>query len=510
MLSKKINVRYAILPVLLAAALFPAGAVFGSDTAAEAAGGKPTSFQKPFVIPIRDMITGASQLSLFRRLDEANAAGADLIVIELDTPGGELHSAMQMANRLFKESARADVYVVAFIPHGKQAYSAGTLIACACEEIVMGDDAVIGDCQPIVPTAEGYAEVGEKIQSPLRERFETYARQNGYPPLLAKAFVSKDIGVYEISEGGAVKLVSHAELELMSDEARKNAQVKIVVEKGNLLTLGTRKAIETGFVRRTADTHEELMRTLGASGKFQLLEPNRQEEFIALLLSISGLLFLGGVIAGYQEFKTPGFGFWGALAVFFFGLFFVAQAYHGAVSYLEVSLFALGIVMIALEIFVVPGFGFPGVAGALCLLVSIFFSFQQVNIPETDIEFMMFNRGLRDFFVYMGASMVVFILFLWSLPKSGALLGLVHKGAIDNPELEQAEIAPSRVRIKTGDVGIVDSRLRPSGRALFCGEPRDVISDAEFVEAGCAVRVVKIEGRRIYVVPVAEIKGESV
>ena len=145
------------------------------------------------VIPIEGEINGITAWALKQRMERAKSEGVDVVVIRLDTPGGLVGSALNISKAI--KSAK-NIHTVAYID--KDAYSAGALIALACNEIIIRDGGRIGDCAPIIMQGELKGTKREKIESPLRTEFRDSAVRNGYNELLAKSMVSMDISVYKI------------------------------------------------------------------------------------------------------------------------------------------------------------------------------------------------------------------------------------------------------------------------------------------------------------------------
>src|SRR5213075_1338635 len=176
--------------ILIGIVLF-AGAAFSQVGPAQ-----PKSLADPelaAVIPIRGEINDYSRDAFMRRLAKARAMGAKTIIIQLDTPGGLVTSALDLSRTI---RGLRDLRTIAFIDN--KAYSAGTMIALACNEVIMVPNAVIGDCAPITISGSGDIVGVAKAVSPVLEDFRDSASKNGYNPLLVEAMVRPEPSVYVI------------------------------------------------------------------------------------------------------------------------------------------------------------------------------------------------------------------------------------------------------------------------------------------------------------------------
>src|SRR5262249_22494417 len=262
------------------------------------------------IVTIKDEIDDVTFRSLTRRVDEARKAGASTIILELDTPGGMVTSALDICNFLKNVT---DLKTVAWVHPA--AYSAGAMIAVSCDEIVMSSSSRLGDCAPIMlsPT-EGLQSLGEteraKAESPILAEFRDAAHRHGYDPLLCEAMVKIGSSIWWVEnaksgerkfirgddklrylgkdksadgyEPGTWRLVS----EMRDPALKKMLDVKqpIVGEK-ELLTMKQNEAVWYGFARSIASSDDEVRAFLGVSAPPARLEPNWAEAVAAWLSS---------------------------------------------------------------------------------------------------------------------------------------------------------------------------------------------------------------------------------
>ena len=181
-----------------------------------APGAEPVKFAKPFLIRFEGAITPMRTKYLFRGIDRAQDAGADLLVIEIHSPGGYLQESLDIANRL-KTIKWAKT--VAFVRSNEEALSGAAIASLGCDEIVMGGDAVMGDAGPIYQN-EGamFEHAPEKIRSDLARKVRDLASHKGRAPALAEAMVDMDLEVFRVrnKDDGSIHFMSQSEIE--SDE----------------------------------------------------------------------------------------------------------------------------------------------------------------------------------------------------------------------------------------------------------------------------------------------------
>ena len=287
--------------------------------------------------------------------------------------------------------------------------------------------------------------------------------------------------------------------------------------EGSFLEVNGKRAIELTLAEGNADNREELQKVLGLRGTLQVLEPGGVDTAVYILNSawITGLLFVVGLVALYIEFSTPGIGLGGLVSLLCFALFFWSRFLGGTAEVLEVVLFLTGVAFLAVEIFVLPGFGVAGIAGLLLMLAGVLMACQTFLIPETKLQWEVFGTSLLMISCSAAAFMAVAALlsrhfgscrcsiaWCWSRPAGGRGPRRDRRGrrqaapvlAPDNP-----------FGVDVGDWGVAVSPLRPAGKARFGDRYLDVLTDGDFVERGRQVRIIEIQGSRIVVRDVEEV-----
>ncbi|MGD9213897.1 MAG: NfeD family protein [Desulfobacteraceae bacterium] len=453
-------------------------------------------FTNVFVIPISGTVEPGMAAFLKRALGEIPDKSDSLIVVEMDTFGGRVDSALEMVDALINvKSAKT----VAFVTN--KAISAGALISLACNQLVMKNSTTIGDCAPITYSDEGPKMMGEKFQSPLRAKFRSLARRNGYPAVLAEAMVTADMEVYRVKIDDELLFMDAQEYQDLEKE-RKDRIVskKTVVAKGELLTMDDTEALDLGFSSMSVAGLDKMLEQLGAAElSVTRIEESWSENLVSLIGMASPVLMLIGLGALYTEIKAPGFGAPGIVGIICLALVFFNQYLVGMADFTELLIIVAGIILMGFELFVLPGFGIAGIAGILCITAGLLLSLQDFVIPDPNFPWekaLLINNALK----VLGATLGSFLLALFVLRYLFPKLSIAVKGPYLAATLADARVdLPKTSTVEPGQTGTAMTLLRPSGKAQIDGEIYDVVTQADFVLKGSKVRVIKIKGTQIIV-----------
>ncbi|WP_417748970.1 NfeD family protein [Rosistilla oblonga] len=462
------------------------------------------------VIPLHGEITPLTGAFLDRKLEEAREMGVDVVIIDIDSPGGFADVSFDIARRLRDlKWAKTVAYVE------DQAISGAAIAALGCDEIIMRPGAMLGDAGVIAQEILGgpFKYAPEKILSKMVADIREVADAGGRPPALAEAMMHKDVQVFQAThkQDGRVWYYTKAEWDSLPD-AEDWEQGKPVMEarENTFLTVTGKRAVELQIANGLADSKTELYEQLGIAKEPKVLAQTGIDTLVWVLNLplITFLLFVIGLLAIFIEFSAPGLGMGGLVSTLCFGLFFWSRFLGGTSGWLEVTLFAVGLIFIACEIFVIPGFGVPGISGFLLVLGSLVMASRNVVWPESTRDLMQLNKTLAT----VGASMIAFVVL--AMVGSRYLLDfpLFRRIALLPPEVDDqaaavavgtAYSASNRPaaweQVDVGDAGIATSPLRPAGKAAFGDELVDVITEGEFVEAGKGVKIVQKHGTRVVV-----------
>ena len=463
---------------------------------------QPERTSKIAVISIEGDIDYGLQKSLERRIREAGDAGATLLVFEMDTYGGALGPGIEIGDLLNNVKAETDGKVRTLAYVHKKAISAGAMASIACQEIVMRSGTTIGDCQAImVSQEEGIVEAPEKIQTTVRATMRKYAQSNGYPELICEAMVNPDLEVYKLAlPDGGTKYVTKQELGGLSSIEREDAKRERVVAAGHLLTMTDTEAVKWEISSASVSGLDEVLKTYGTADHVMTrYDTNWSEEMVRFLngMAVSSMLMLVGVLALYFALKTPGMGAPEIIAVACFAILFLSKYLVGLATALELIIFAVGVVLLAVEIFLIPGFGVTGIAGILCILVSLVLASQKFIIPETPFEVSDFLTNLVAVFGSLIGATLIFMIALRFLPKTPFLHRLVL--ATTQQAAEGYVVGSAEKRDMVGMTGAALSTLRPVGKAEIEGKTVIVMAESEYIERGEPIVVTKVDGNRIVV-----------
>ena len=423
-------------------------------------GSAQTSAPLVYVIPIEGMIDLGLAPFLARVVREATDAGAAAVLLDINTFGGRVDAAVAMRDTLVNAPIRTIAYV------NPRAISAGALIAIACQTVVMNSGGTIGAAAPVVADANGGSQpADEKSVSYLRKEFRATADARGRPPEFAEAMVDLDV------------------------------EIPGVVAKGKLLTLTTSEAIEHKVADFTAGTMTAALDEAGLPGAVVQTATQTWAETVVRFLTIpavSSLLMTVGLLGLLVELRTPGFAVPGAIGLAALGLFFWGQWIVQLAGFEEILLVAIGVLLIALEIFVIPGITIAGVAGVLALVAGL--GLTLVGAGATSA-------------VIIGALGRVAISLLLALAGGLALMRVLPKLPFGRRLVLETEVdashgyvsAPESDHRWLGRTGTAMSPLRPAGIAEIDGTRVDVVSEGGFIDAGTVIEVTRVDGNRIVV-----------
>ena len=456
------------------------------------------------VIPLNEMVGEGMKYSLERRLRRAAELKPALIIFEFDTWGGYVSSCLDMSKDIFLLKGPMTVGYVT-----KKAISAGALLATACDQIVMHRGAAIGDTQ-VVDSAEGKAVRREKIDTILRLWFRMFCKGK-FPFALAYKMVDEDIDVYECrTRDGQVEYLTGFEFENMPPEQHaRYVSLRKIFGAHTLLTMTDEEAKTFGFSRATVDSREELLALYGlADRKVVVLSWTWSEKIVRWLDALGPLLLTLGILAIFIELQSPGLGIFGAIGFALVALFFFGKYMAGLAEIWAILLFAAGIALVLVEMFITPGFGVLGILGMVAMFAGAVFALQPFFIPRTPVEWGTFQVNILTIAGSGVAALVGALLIgrylhhapylgkiILAQPPASTALTAVTAG-VSQPSAAEAQ---DRVHALVGRRGRALSMLRPSGRADFDGEPIDVVAFGEFIRPGEPIVITEVQGSRIVV-----------
>jgi membrane-bound serine protease (ClpP class) len=398
------------------------------------------------VIPITGTVDEGMAHMVQRSVDEANQAHARAIVLDVNSPGGLVDAAFSIRDALFT----AQEPVIAYV--GERAYSAAALISLSANRIIMAPGASIGAAEPIPATV--------KMISGLRGEFESTAQRNHHDSKIAGAMVDKNVDLPQYKRAGAI------------------------------LTLNTEDAVHSGIATGTAPTLDAALAQLNLANAPQTTESFTWAERIARFATdpvVSGLLLTLGMLGLLIEMQTL-HGIAGVIGVSALALFFGTHVYAGFSNAFVVVLAVLGLIGILWELHVVPGHGLPGILGVTALLVAVLWAF---GLPFIFV-------GIETIATAIVLTVIAFTLTVRAVPQNAWAQRLALP-AVQGPDY----VASADYRDLRGRTGTAVSFLRPAGIAAIDGRRVDVLTEGEFIAQGTPVRVVRVEGARVFVEPLS-------
>lgn len=460
-----------------------------------------TSLSKIRVIPIEGMIDLGVAAFVQRMVKTAISENASAVILEIDTEGGLVEAALLIARAVEQAEPRP---TVAFVRD--RAWSAGALIALSCKSIVMAPASTIGSATPVTlspsPEGGGTEALGEKYVSAIRAKFKALAERNDHPVLLAAAMVDSDVGVVQVSLDGEIQFLTPEDVEAKKAELGEDkVQVlKTVSPTGKLLNLTAQESVDLGLAEGPVQDLDAALSLLGLEGMELVQETPSWSEGLTRMLThpvVSGLLLTVGVLALVLELKAPGWGLAGTCGILCLALFFGGRYMAGLAEWTEALVFLAGVTLLALEIFVIPGFGIVGISGMALMVLSFYLMMVDQPLPQVPWEWKVTEQSIQIismslFMAFVAGAAAVRILPHTPLWKK---VGLVFSLSSD----EGCVAGTEGLSQYLGQSGVSASVLRPVGRGRFGSALVDVSTQGEFVETGRPIKVIDIRGNVLVV-----------
>lgn len=467
---------FFLLGTFMGLALAASGALESNDIvgqtrlATEQAGGPV------YVVPLKGPVSKAQFFFLRRALKEASRDEASAVILDMDTPGGELGAATKMVDALDKAGLPTITWV------DPNAGSAGALIALATKQIYMSPYSAIGAAAPVMGGGQDLQEtMKKKVVSYYSAYFRSVAQKNGHNPEVAEAFIN--------------------------DEKELEVDGEVICEKGALLTLSAQEA--TRIVGGSpllavgiADSPKQVAEKAGLVGELVTLEPTGFERLAYIITLLAPLFLVGGIAGTYIEMKTPGFGVPGFIAAFCFLVFFAGHFLAGLAGYEVLAIFVLGLVLIAVDLIFFPGTVVLGLVGTALSMGALVWTMvdrypRQGLLPSPE----MLLVPLLNLAIAFVIAIIVLALLARVLPETPLYNRLILGSTIaPGPSLgPSTSEADEETKLGPGAEGIAITPLHPSGTAEFGDRITDVVTQGDYIDRGASVRIVAVEGSRVVV-----------
>ncbi|MBY0525246.1 MAG: hypothetical protein K2R98_17700 [Gemmataceae bacterium] len=447
-----------------------------------------------------------------RRINRAIGQGANFLILELACGNGDPIIARDLADYIhdLKDNAgQHHVMTVAYVTPQSSNYA--LFLALSCTEIVMNAGARLGDFERVLQTVGPMDARQPALQPPSAELLSksavALAERRDYPAALIRGMVERDLIIHHAH----AKKNPSVRRFLTEDELRTDREGEAqwvtaadsrIKDKDTLLVLDAGQATELGLSRHTAPNVTNVYQHFGLEeGQVRTIGPDWFEEFAGFLRLkiVAVILVMLGITCLILELKLPGIGLPGIVSALCFILFFWAHA-GLAFTWLAVLLFILGLVLIALEIFVVPGVAVLGVSGVVLLLASLGLATME-RWPQTEADWVSTGTSFGNFgLALIGAvfAAIVVARYLPSIPYANRLV-LVPPSERAATLAEEATAESNPHAALLGAIGVAATTLRPAGMVRFGDEFVDVVAEGSYIPPGNRVQVIEIEGHRIVV-----------
>ncbi len=412
-------------------------------------------------------------------IEEAEKINADLILIHMNTYGGLVDAADSIRTKIL--NCKIPVYV--FIDNN--AASAGALISMACDRIYMRQGANIGAATVVDQSGK---EMPDKYQSFMRSMIRSTCEAHGKDTIIN----GTDTTFKWVRDPNIAQAMVDASI-----------YIEGIIDSGKVLTFTTNEAIEHGFCEGSAESVDEVLKLAGIKHfeikTYEISSAGKIVDFFInpYLSSILIMIIIGGI---YFELQSPGIGFPIIASIIAASLYFAPLYIEGLAENWEIIIFFVGIVLLALEVFVIPGFGIAGVSGIILIILGLSLSM----VDNVDFEFTTPNLipVFKSLFIVVGSFFLSIVLSIW---LSNKLLTSVNSPlsrfvlhSKQNPD-EGFIAVDNEAKKMIGKEGTAETILRPSGKVRVDDEIYDAMANTGFVKAGAKIKVLRFEYGQLYV-----------
>jgi len=411
---------------------------------------------------------------------EADSLKASLIIIHLNTYGGTVLDADSIRTKILN----SPIPVYAFIDNN--AASAGALIALSCDSVYMREGANMGAATVVNQTGQA---MPDKYQSYMRSIMRATAEAHGKDTIIT---------------GRDTIIKWRRDPKIAEAMVDQSLYIPGIIDTGKVLTMTPTEAIKYGFCEGMASNIQQVIDKAGLENYvIKEYKPTVLEQFIGFLVHpmVSGILILAILGGIYFELQTPGIGFPLGLAIFAAMLYFAPLYLEGLAENWEILIFIVGLILIAVEIFIIPGFGIAGIAGILLTMTGLVLSL--VANHKFNFEGVSAEALTRALVTVLGAFVIVFFFALYATKlifasQGGPLRNLALKTA---ENLEDGFVGvDAGIGQMIGKTGIAITVLRPAGKVQVDDEIYDARADAGFIERGEEIKVIQYQAGQLHVI----------
>jgi len=432
-----------------------------------------------YKLNIKQEITKATWRQTQQAFQEADSLGADVFLIHMNTYGGTVLDADSIRTKILQSPIPVYVFI------DNNAASAGALISIACDSIYMRPGGSIGAATVVNQTG---AAMPDKYQSYMRSTMRATAEAQGKDTIVA----GNDT-IYKWRRDPRIA-------EAMVDQS---VFIEGIIDTGKVLTFTPTEAIENGYCEGLAENVPEVLKKVGIEDyKIVEYEPTWIEKIIGFLVHpiISGLLIMAIIGGIYFEMQSPGIGFPLGVAILAAVAYFAPLYLEGLAAHWEILVFIIGLILVAVEIFVIPGFGVAGISGislmfislVLSLINNVNFDFEGVEVGDVGVAITTVVVGVFGGFIlslYLGNKVFT--------SETGMFRNMSLK-SVQNVSEGFVAIETSMFKMK-GKTGISKTVLRPGGKIFIDGDVYDAVANNGFIDKDVNIIVTKVEATQLYV-----------
>jgi membrane-bound serine protease (ClpP class) len=379
----------------------------------------------------------------------------------MDTYGGAVNDADDIRTRVLEFEKPIYVYI------NKDAASAGALISIACDSIYMAPGASIGAATVVVATGQA---APDKYQSYMRSIMRSTAEATGRDPQIAEAMVDEEI------------------------------EIDSVTEAGKVLTFSTSEAIKYDFCEAQVRSVDDILKRQGIEN-YELVEfrLSAAERIIKVFLNpfVSGILILVIIGGIYFELQTPGVGFPILASIIAAILYFVPYYLNGLAANWEIIMFFVGVILLLLEVFVIPGFGVAGIGGILLMVVALILV--MLNNDFFDFSFVDGDEIVKAAAATLSGLLASIMLMFFGGVRLTQTKVFKRISLEDTQQKSEGYTSNFNQHSYLGMKGTTFTVLRPSGKIFVDGELKDAFTRGEFIEKDRKVEVIDESGTSLKV-----------
>jgi len=426
--------------------------------------------QVVYRVPIQGVIDLGLPTFIERIIDEAEKNQVQAIIFDIDTFGGRVDAATQIKDAILD----SDVPTVAFI--NRRAISAGALISLSCEKIYMTGGGTIGAATAVDMSGN---KASEKVISYMREEMASTAENRNRNTDIAKCMVDEELSFTHI-------VVDGDSLEVTDLEGRK---------EGKLITLTTEQALKYKMADGSAEDFDELLELIELSDvEVKTLSENWSENLVRFLTNpvVASLLTTFGFLGILFELQSPGWGIPGTFGAVCLTLSLSASVIVKLATKSDLLIVLVGLGLLMVEAFLIPGFGVAGLAGIVVILWGLY----MLLLPDVPVSQEVYDAAMTGLTIGLIGAIFALILLFRLMTKTKFWVKLTSPEIQSNEDGYNSSLGLEHL---IGETGLATSDLRPSGWVLVNNTKIFVVTEGEFVDKDQQVTIMSVDGNRVVV-----------